>query len=466
MSRWFTSRDPGPDACDTDPVSAVSPPPRPLVHVEVTNTLAFPFTTGIQRVVREVVAGLQGPAGDGIDVVPVVQDAAGAPYRPLHASETAALAEHPAGGGPGRRADRFGRLAPAVRRIGDLSVTIRARQAATELWARRRLLVPGGSDRSVEGLEPGSLFLDLEGSWFDPSPRDRLLPLLVDAGVRPVAFVHDLMAVTHPEWFDPTHVRVYRRWIDAHLEHSAAFLANSHCTAADLVEVGRRDGHAAPLEVSVVPLGSDPTGDGPPRRPSALQALSDSARMLLVVGTLEPRKNQGVALDAFDRLRAQGDDVALVLVGKQGWMIDTLVDRIRDHPALGSSLFWLSGIDEAELTWCYRNAFVAIAPSLYEGLGVPVLEALGHGCATLVSTGGAQPEAGGDAVELFDPADVDGLVGLVRQHLDDDAHHIGAVARARAHHPPTWEDSATAIAAALRSVAERPLGSSSRTRPT
>ena len=73
---------------------------------------------------------------------------------------------------------------------------------------------------------------------------------------------------------------------------------------------------------------------------------------------------------------------------------------------------------------------MAVAPSIYEGLGVPVMEALHHGCPTISSTGGALPEAGGGLSELFDPHDVDALVALLRRHLTDPAHHAAARAAA------------------------------------
>jgi hypothetical protein len=91
-------------------------------------------------------------------------------------------------------------------------------------------------------------------------------------------------------------------------------------------------------------------------------------------------------------------------------MVDSLVQRLRHHPLRDDRVLWLGGVDDAQLAWLYDHAFVAVAPSIYEGLGVPVMEALHHGCPTISSTGGAQPEAGAGLSELFDPHDVDALV--------------------------------------------------------
>ncbi|MHB1138586.1 MAG: glycosyltransferase, partial [Microthrixaceae bacterium] len=102
--------------------------------------------------------------------------------------------------------------------------------------------------------------------------------------------------------------------------------------------------------------------------------------------------------------------------------------------------------------WLYEHAFLSLAPSRYEGLGVPVIEALAHGCATIASTGGALPEAGAGATELLAPDDVDAWTAAIRRHLEDPEHHRAAVDRATAYRPPTWDRTARVVAEAVRSV--------------
>jgi glycosyltransferase involved in cell wall biosynthesis len=423
------------------------------VVVEVTNTLSIDFTTGIQRVVREVVRGLSGPEGAGLEVVPVVTPAVGAGFRRLSGHETDRLRTHPAGGRAGRRADDFGPLSPLVRRVGDLPVTLRLRAAVSARRRRRVELLPAHAELALEpiGSPPlcaGSVFADLEGSWYDPTPRAELLPALRSAGVHTAVFVHDVMPLRFPQWFTPQHVEVFRNWLTAQLHHAEVFWTNSNCTAEDLRATAEQMGVRRELDVVVVPLGADP----PAATARPVPELEGRDPFLLVVGTLEPRKNQRIVLDAFERLAGQHPGLSLVVVGKEGWMVDDLVQRLRRHPLRDERVFWLGGIDDEQLAWCYQHAFVAVAPSIYEGLGVPVAEALHHGCATIASHGGAQPEAAGDAAELFDPDDLDGLVELLRRHLDDPEHHRAARAAAAAHRSPTWADTAAVIAGSIRQL--------------
>ena len=108
----MTDEDPGTDDAPT------------TVLVEVTDTISIGYTTGIQRVVREIIAGLRGPAGTGLEVVPILKPSMHGDYRRLTDEEAERLRAHPPGGRAGRRADNFGRLSPVVRVMGDLRIVI------------------------------------------------------------------------------------------------------------------------------------------------------------------------------------------------------------------------------------------------------------------------------------------------------------------------------------------------------
>jgi glycosyltransferase involved in cell wall biosynthesis len=101
-------------------------------------------------------------------------------------------------------------------------------------------------------------------------------------------------------------------------------------------------------------------------------------KSFLMVGTLEPRKGQTQVLDAFDRLWDKACDVNLVIVGKQGWMVDQLVGRLREHPELHKRLFWLEGISDEYLEKVYAASTCLIAASYGEGFGLPLVEAAKH----------------------------------------------------------------------------------------
>lgn len=427
---------------------AVTGPPVP-VYVDVTNTVTIDFTSGLQRMVREVVTGLRGPAGAGLRVVPVTKPSETEPMRRLTPAEDSHLAAHPPGGRAGRRADDFGPLSPLVRAVVELDFVARSRAAVARARRRRRGADPALLALATGPLPAGSVFLDIEASWQNPEQRTELLPRLRADGVRPAVMIADVMPELFPQWFDLQLLRSFRRWLTSHLDNSELFLTISERTATDLRRVAADLGVTEDLDIRVVPLGAD----FPVTEPQAVELPEGMDRFLLVVGTLEPRKNQALVLDAFDRLRGAHPDLGVVLVGREGWLVGDLVRRIRTHPERDRRLLWIGGVSDAELAWLYRNAFLSLCPSRYEGLGVPVMEALHHGCPTLSATTGALPEAGRGFTEDIDPDDLDGLVAAIDRHLSDPEHHEAERRRVSGYTAPTWQDTAVAVGDALRRLA-------------
>lgn len=419
------------------------------MFVEVTNTLTVGYTTGYQRHTRELLARLPGP--DAVDLplrfVPIIWCAGCEGYRSLTVSEEAALlrAPKPADVARGRLTTWGEHLPEAVaapaRRLLGTPVAVRARRRAmqrSQMATHPATHLPLRIDR----WPPGSLLFDLEAAWHDPAPRRILLPSLIRDGVIPTTLIADVMPFQHPEWFDPGVTARFEEFVESHLAHSERFVCISRCAERDLHALANRLGVTRELRTSVTTMGADYRNDGtgPVGAPVGL-----GGRYLLMVATLEPRKNHRLLLAAFDRLRGTYPDLRLVIVGKQGWQTRDLVDRIVRHPEEGGRLRWMQQIDDATLEVVYRDAFLAVTPSLYEGFGTPVIEALARGVPTLASDRGALPEAGGRWAEYFDPDDLDALVGLIDRHLSDPDHHRASRDALAAYRPPTWEDGARLI---------------------
>jgi glycosyltransferase involved in cell wall biosynthesis len=419
------------------------------VYVEVTTTLAARFTAGYERMVRCLISETNRIEDHPVELVPVVA-AHRDQHRRLTDDERARLAEHPSGGTNRRRADRFGPLSPAIRRIVANPVVGRARNALTR---QRRRITTSPALRGLDVGIPdyGSVWMDLEPAWNDPADRRDLLTRLSAQGVHSAVMIADVMPELYPDWFDDQQRRLFGIWLEAHLEHSGLFLCISRNTERDLREVARSRGFDRDLNCVVIPLGAQL----PDTEPEEIELPTGMGRYLLVVGTLEPRKNQELVLDAFDQLARRHGDLGLVLVGRQGWMVDDLAERIRRHPLADTRLLWPDAVTDGQLAWLYQHAFLTIAPSHYEGLGVPVMEALGYGSPTLASTGGALAEAGGDHVETIDPDDTDALVVTIERHLLDPTHHRRLTDAAEQFDPPRWSRAAEAFADALVQLANQ-----------
>lgn len=421
--------------------------------VEVTDTVSLPYTTGMQRVARELLARLAPDHGAPVSFEPVVWSPVAEWYRSLTPGEAEALAR-PQERLPSTTA--FARRLPdpvaaAVRRVLAVpamrDLRIRGRRAA-HVRSERPLV-----DRLVAAPDPSTVLLDLEAAWNDPVPRDRLLADLRRSGARSAVLVADVLPVLRPEWFDAVLVRDFARYLDGHLAHSDLFLCISERTRLDLIEVARVRGVHRDLDARVIPLGADiattTDGEGDAAAATPPEFGAPVERFLLMVGTIEPRKNQALALDVFDELAACHRDLGLVLVGKRGWKVDELIRRIETHPEAGRRLLWLEEVDDTRLAHLYREAWLTLTPARYEGLGMSVTESMRAGTPVIASTAGALPEAGGDLAEYADADDVRAWVRLVEAHLDDAAHHDRTVDRARSYRPHTWDDAARAVRLAM-----------------
>ena len=449
------------------------------VVVDVTDTVDTQWRAGIQRVVCRLVAELG--TDPRLDVVPVVWLESARAFRRLTPDELARLAPDadlaaPAGGGaaaaaaagiPSRnrppQADSEtefvggdspgagdspeggnaavgggarGRAVGLLRRTGLESVARHARrrlQAST----RDRHLVP-----LVYHPPPGSVLLEMDTVWNNLwVERAALLAQLRDRGVHVAVLVYDLLPQRHPEWFEPTLVEVSDRTLRAQMAHAEVVFAISEHTAADLADWNRSQGLTAPDAV-VVTLGADLPGSSDD--PASLPAELVGHDYVLVVGTVEPRKNHAVLLDAFDRWQRLGSDLHLVVVGRPGWHNDEVLARLGSHPQAGRTLHWWQHCDDATLAALYRSATVVAVPSITEGFGLPVIEALSYGAPVVASNGGALPEAAAGHAELVAPDDTDGWVrALTAQRGRNSTRSVNAVSSG--YRPPSWIDSAGTI---------------------
>jgi glycosyltransferase involved in cell wall biosynthesis len=254
--------------------------------------------------------------------------------------------------------------------------------------------------------------------------------------------VHDLAYRVRPREV-PWQQRVYMGSImTGALRRAGAVLTPSEATRRDLLEHYPLPG----LEdrVRVVPEGWSLEGIVPGPLPDGL-----APGYLLAVGTIEPRKNYPRLLAAYRLLRQRGAAPPLVVVGRVGWAYGSALDELRAEPGVRL----LSDVGDAALRGLYRSAGALAFPSLYEGFGLPLLEAMAEGLPALVGAAGALPELAGDAALLVDPLDVEAIAdGLGRVLGDGELRaRLAEAGRGRAA-GYTWGRAAAAALEALDSL--------------
>ncbi|MDP3987636.1 MAG: glycosyltransferase family 1 protein [Candidatus Levybacteria bacterium] len=150
---------------------------------------------------------------------------------------------------------------------------------------------------------------------------------------------------------------------------------------------------------------------------------------VLFVGTLQPRKNIGKLIEAFSkvltlnsqlsRLAAKRATLSLAIVGKKGWQYEEILDAPKKFGVEGRVKF-LENVTDEDLPTFYKNALCFVLPSLYEGFGLPILEAMQNGCPVITSNVSSLPEAGGDAAIYINPQDVDDIAQKLEKVIKDD----------------------------------------------
>jgi glycosyltransferase involved in cell wall biosynthesis len=202
-------------------------------------------------------------------------------------------------------------------------------------------------------------------------------------GVKVQFVVYDLLLKKLSHCFPDGASEVFDRWLKTVSEADGA-ICISKAVADEMAEwiSEHREPSKRPYALSWFHLGADISELKHSNSEEAVHKdlFSSLGRRIsfLMVGTIEPRKGHAQVLDAFELLWADRQDVNLLIVGKQGWMVESLIERLNNHPEKGKRLFWFEGIDDDQLCALYGHAHALIGASLGEGFGLPLIEAAQH----------------------------------------------------------------------------------------
>lgn len=367
---------------------------RPLVMIDVTHMAKTELNTGIQRVVRALLNEFKEVLPEEIDVEPIILTSRGGfwHYRYLKVNEETNPIVVP------RQGDVFLGL--------DLNAQIIAAQKSGLFsdWKRR--------------------------------------------GAKIVFAVHDILPIIHPEWWGKEVSVNHEKWLASVLEISDVVLSVSQTTQRSVIDWCKQNDYPYQnIQFEWFHLGADFEGtnqtQGLPSGAHSIVGQLQSGLTFLNVGTIEPRKGHRQCLEAFDALWNKGLDVNLVFVGKQGWMVDSLIELIRNHPELNSRLFWLEGISDEFLDLTYKNADCFIAPSKGEGFGIPLIEAARHGLPIIARDIPIFREVAGSHAHYFDGEQANGLSEELEKWVA--AYKMGDHVRSSGLQWQTWKDSAEKI---------------------
>jgi len=170
-----------------------------------------------------------------------------------------------------------------------------------------------------------------------------------------------------------------------------------------------------------------------------LKKIFSKAPPYISVGTIEPRKNYQFLLDVFDNLWSKTNyDVSICIIGKYGWKSEQTVDRIKSHPKYNVNLFWFDDLSDYELIFCYKESKALLYPSLAEGFGLPLIEAINYRCKVMASDIPIFHEIGGTICDYFS---LDSTEELYRLILDFENTEQSPIVKSLDFRYPNWRES-------------------------
>lgn len=309
-------------------------------------------------------------------------------------------------------------------------------------------------------LVAGSTFFDIDGVWNSRLTRSHLYPILKDTGVQIVTMVYDIIPVTHPQYCHQSTIMRFLTYLGAVLRYADHIIVNTKATEEQIRQLCTQIGETCP-PCMVAPLGADfqqplpkkeETEEAQPedaeadaeKQPTAFDRATEIAaagKYILMVGTIEPRKNHKLLVDALDK----GLDINVVFAGKIGWNVDDLISRIKSHALYEKRLFLMNDADDQTIHYLYQHAYYLAFPTFNEGFGLPMIESFQKGTPVIASDIPVLREVGGDFADYFDNTSPKALLEFIRSSLQDSAAYAAKKEKLKDFVPYTWDEAADNI---------------------
>ena len=236
------------------------------------------------------------------------------------------------------------------------------------------------------------------------------------AGIPGVVTIHDLIFLRHPEYYNPIDVFLYRRKFRATLREAQRIVAISECTKRDILAFS--DFPEERIDVIYQSCGTRFRQTATDEERAEVRNLYQlPERFILSVGTIEPRKNALLAVEAL--LQPSLSDIHLVLVGRQTSYVRKQILPFAERNGLSSRIHLLSGVPNHHLPAIYQQALCFVYPSRYEGFGIPIIEAIQSCLPVVAATGSCLEEAGGPDCLYVHPDDAKALAEAISRSLPE-----------------------------------------------
>ena len=252
-------------------------------------------------------------------------------------------------------------------------------------------------------------------SWESNAMQVELERIKNEQRIRVAQIVYDLIISLYPHLHHPDNFGPYTRNMEGVLKVSDQLFPISTSTASDIVRFAKNNQKRTP-RIDVIRLGDEIETLGS-RKPDDRRIAN---KFILCVGTIEIRKNHTLLYYAYKLASERGIKLPqLVIVGGSGWYTGDLQYTLANDKEIEKSIIIMKGIDDAELSWLYKNCLYTVYPSIYEGWGLPIAESLAYGKVCAASHSSSMTEIGGDLVKYYSPYSTEELLSTMVALVSD-----------------------------------------------
>lgn len=285
------------------------------------------------------------------------------------------------------------------------------------------------------------IFFDMDSVWMNPLKRSYLLPELKKQGTRIVAHIYDIIPVTEAQYCHEFTTLSFLEYIGAQIQYADLIIANAKATL-DAINELIKGTEVQSIEGRVIKLGCDIKNNACSEdATSEVKKISELGNYVLMVGTIEPRKNHKYVLEAFEK-SLFSENVNFVFAGRIGWNMDDFLKYIEGHKELGRRLFFIKNATDADIIYLYENSLLVAFPSYNEGFGLPIIEAFARNAIVLAADIPVLHEVGEDYCEYFSLRDSEEFIGLVKKYLNDEEYRSKTKLKLKEYKRNTWDECA------------------------
>ena len=294
---------------------------------------------------------------------------------------------------------------------------------------------------TIEDMRADDVYFEIDSCWNNKNRRSTLYKRLKEKNIKIVVHVYDIIPVLFPQYCHSNTLIRFLNYIGATLEYADNIIVNTESTANDIKELANKVGVQAP-KIEVIPLGSDFKNDELKEEIlGTATKITEKGKYIFMVGTIEPRKNHQFVLDMFDKY-LKNTDISLVFAGRIGWNVEELTSRMKKYEESYDNFYFINAGNDTTINYLYNNASLVLVPSIYEGFGLPIIEALEKKVPVIASDISVFKDVAGDFCDYFSLDDVDDLGKLVMKYINNENNIFeNKVEQLKSYKITTWDES-------------------------